>query len=220
VYRVVKRIIDILIAVVTLLLLSPLLIPIAIILRLTGEGEIFFRQKRIGYKNREFYVWKFATMLKNSPATGTITAKHDPRILPIGRFLRDTKINELPQLINVLTGDMSIVGPRPLTEEAYALYPDELKPLVYNAKAGVTGIGSVVFRNEEQILAGSGKAVRDCYREDIMPIKGALEVWYQQNISLLTDVKIILLTAIAILKPDNKLHLKWFKNLPSIATAA
>lgn len=219
-YLAVKRIIDITIAGVALLMLSPLLVPIAVILRFTGEGEIFFRQKRIGYKNREFYVWKFATMLKNSPSTGTITSKHDPRILPIGRFLRDTKINELPQLINVLTGDMSIVGPRPLTQEAFDLYPDELKPLVYNTKAGVTGIGSVVFRNEEQILANSGKAVRDCYREDIMPIKGALEVWYQQNISLLTDIKIIFLTAIAIVKPDNKLHLKWFKNLPSIATAA
>lgn len=214
-YLIVKRMMDICIAGIVLLLLSPLLIPIAIILRLTGEGEVFFKQTRIGFKNKEFLVWKFVTMRKDSPSAGTITAKNDPRILPVGKFLRDTKINELPQLINVLAGDMSIVGPRPLTREAFELYPDDLKPLVYESKAGVTGMGSVVFRNEEEILANSGKEVRDCYREDIMPVKGALEVWYKQNISFLTDIKIILLTAIAIIKPGNTLHTKWLKDLPT-----
>ena len=213
-YLIVKRMMDICLAGIALVVLLPLLIPVMIILRCTGEGEIFFKQKRLGLRNREFFVWKFATMLKDSPATGTITAKHDPRILPFGKFLRDTKINELPQLINVLTGEMSIVGPRPLTAEAFDLYPEEIKPLAYRAKVGVTGMGSVVFRNEEQILAASGKEVRQCYKEDIMPIKGALEVWYQENISFLTDIKIILLTAIAIAKPDNSLHTKWFGNLP------
>ena len=213
-YLIVKRMMDIYLAGIALLILLPLLIPVMIILRFTGEGEIFFKQKRIGHKNKEFFVWKFATMLKDSPATGTITAKHDPRILPVGKFLRNTKINELPQLINVLTGDMSIVGPRPLTAEAFDLYPEEIKPLAYRAKVGVTGMGSVVFRNEEQILATSDKEVWQCYKEDIMPVKGALEIWYQQNISFLTDIKIILLTAIAIAKPDNRLHTKWFDNLP------
>lgn len=213
-YLIVKRMMDIFLAGIALLALSPLLVPIAIILRLTGEGEIFFRQKRIGHKNKEFFVWKFATMLKDSPSTGTITAGNDPRILPVGKFLRDTKINELPQLINVLKGDMSIVGPRPLTSEAFGLYPDELKSVVYEAKVGVTGIGSIVFRNEEQILADSEKGVRQCYKEDIMPVKGALELWYQQNISLLTDIKIILLTVIAIVTPNNALHTKWFSDLP------
>lgn len=213
-YRFVKRLMDILLAAMALLLLSPLLIPIIIILRCTGEGEIFFKQKRLGYKNKEFHVWKFATMLKASPSTGTITAKNDPRILPLGRFLRTTKINELPQLINILTGDLSIVGPRPLTVEAFSLYPEHLKPFIYQAKPGLTGIGSVVFRNEEEILAGSGKEVRQCYKEDIMPLKGALEMWYQKNRSLLTDLKIILLTAIAIARPGNSLHKKWFKDIP------
>ena len=204
---------DLCIAGLALLLLSPLLIPIMIILRFTGEGEVFFLQKRIGYHNQEYSIWKFVTMRRDSPNSGTITAKDDPRILPFGKFLRDTKINELPQLINVMKGEMSIVGPRPLTEEAFNLYPEELKPLIYQTKAGATGIGSVVFRNEEQILAESEKPYLECYAEDIMPIKGALEVWYAQNISLLTDVKIIILTAIAIAVPDNDLHTKWFKDL-------
>ena len=213
-YLIVKRMMDICLAGIALLILSPLLVPIMIILRLTGEGEVFFKQRRLGHRNKELYVWKFATMLKNSPASGTITAKHDPRILPIGRFLRSTKINELPQLINILAGDLSLVGPRPLTQEAFSLYPEELKPFIYQTKPGLTGIGSVVFRNEEEILANSGKDVRQCYKGDIMPIKGALEMWYQQNISLLTDLKIILLTCIAIIKPGNTLHTKWFRDLP------
>ena len=153
-------------------------------------------------------------MLKDSPSSGTITVENDTRILPLGRFLRKTKINELPQLLNVLTGEMSIVGPRPLTKEAFNLYPEELKPLVYQSKVGITGVGSIIFRNEEQILANSGKEVRQCYEEDIMPVKGALEVWYNQNISFMTDAKIIILTAITIIKSDNALHVRWFKDMP------
>ena len=205
---------DILIAGTGLLLLLPLFVPLMILLRLTGEGEIFFKQKRVGYKNRDFYVWKFATMRLDSELSGTVTPKNDPRILPLGRILRSTKINELPQLINVLKGDLSVVGPRPLTDQDFRRYPEELKPLVYQTKAGLTGIGSVVFRNEEEILAKSEKEFQQCYEEDIMPIKGALEVWYGQNISFLTDIKIVLLTAFAILRPDNTLHVNWFSDLP------
>lgn len=218
-YLFVKRIMDVCIAAAALILLFPLWIPIMVILRLTGEGEVFFKQKRLGKNNMEFFAWKFVTMSKNSPASGTITAKNDPRILPFGRFLRDTKINELPQLINVVMGDMSLVGPRPLTREAFDLYPEELKSQVYRTKAGVTGIGSVVFRNEEQILANSKQGFRQCYREEIMPVKGALEVWYHQNVSLVTDLKIIILTIIAIVWPGNTLHLGFFNDLPVKSTA-
>jgi lipopolysaccharide/colanic/teichoic acid biosynthesis glycosyltransferase len=215
-YLIVKRVIDVCVAGTILIFSSPLWMVLMIILRSTGESEIFFKQNRIGYNNKEFLIWKFATMLKDSPSSGTITAENDARILPLGRFLRKTKINELPQLLNVVTGEMSIVGPRPLTRESFNLFPEELKPLVYQAKVGVTGIGSIVFRNEEQILANSGKELRQCYREDIMPVKGALEVWYQQNISLMTDVKIGILTVIAIIKPNSTLHGKWFKDLPVV----
>lgn len=213
-YLMVKRVTDVCVAGTILIFFSPMWVVLMIILRLTGEGEIFFKQKRIGYNNKEFLIWKFATMLKDSPSSGTITAENDTRILPLGRFLRKTKMNELPQLLNVLTGEMSIVGPRPLTKEAFNLYPEELKPFVYQSKVGITGVGSIIFRNEEQILANSGKEVRQCYEEDIMPVKGALEVWYNQNISFMTDAKIIILTAITIIKSDNALHVRWFKDIP------
>lgn len=213
-YDVVKRIADIFLAALALIILSPFLIPVMIILRCTGEGLIFFKQQRIGYINKPFEIFKFVTMLKASPLTGTITTSNDPRVLPFGKFLRATKINELPQLINVIAGDMSIVGPRPLTQEAFGLYSEDLKHLIYQTHPGLTGIGSVVFRHEELILARSNKPRNQCYKEDILPIKGAMEVWYAQNKSFITDIKIVFLTVIVILWPGNKSYLKWFKSLP------
>ena len=213
-YDVIKRIADIMLAALGLVVLAPFLIPVMIVLRFTGEGLIFFRQRRFGYNNKPFGILKFVTMLKDSPATGTITASNDSRILPFGKFLRNTKINELPQLINVLVGDMSVVGPRPLTEEAFGLYTDELKPLIYKSRPGVTGIGSLVFRHEESILAKSGKPRNQCYGEDILPVKGALEVWYSENKSIWVDIKIVILTVLAVLNMDKKLYLKWFRDLP------
>lgn len=213
-YHIIKRIIDILIAGSVLLFLAIPLLIIMLILRVTGEGEVFYQQERLGYLNKPFGVWKFVTMRKNSASSGTITVKGDPRILPVGKVLRKTKINELPQLWNIITGEMSIVGPRPLTTEAFNLYADEYKPVVYQSVPGLTGIGSVVFRDEEGILAASPKDRITCYKEDIMPIKGALEAWYLKNRSTIVDLKIILLTAIAILVPGNNLHKKWLKDLP------
>jgi len=213
-YDVFKRIVDVILATLALTILSPFLIPIVVILCFTGEGLVFFRQMRLGYKNKPFGILKFVTMLEDSPSTGTITASKDPRILPFGRFLRNTKINELPQLINVVIGDMSIVGPRPLTNEAFSLYLNDLKPMIYQSRPGITGLGSVVFSHEETILAKSNKPRNQCYKEDILPVKGALEVWYSKNKSLLVDIKIVVLTFLALSGSDNKLYLKWFKNLP------
>lgn len=214
VYYAIKRIADLVFATLGLIVLSPFLIPVIIVLRFTGEGLVFFRQRRLGYNNKPFGVLKFVTMQKDSPSTGTITASNDTRILPFGKFLRNTKINELPQLINVLVGEMSIVGPRPLTEEAFGLYSDKLKPLIYKSRPGVTGIGSLVFRHEESVLAKSNKPRNQCYREDILPIKGALEVWYSKHKSPWVDMKIVVLTALALLSLDKKLYLKWFRDLP------
>src|SRR5271157_3713601 len=121
-YLILKRMLDVLLSLAALVALSPFLLGIAVLLRFTGEGEVFFRQRRIGYQGRPFGLMKFVTMRKDSPKSGTITVAGDPRILPVGRYLRKSKLNELPQLINVLRGDMSIVGPRPLTEETFALY--------------------------------------------------------------------------------------------------
>ena len=120
------RFFDILFSGVALLLLSPLTVPVVITLRLTGEGNIFFLQERIGKGGKNFKLFKFVTMLKNSPniGTGTVTMRGDPRVLPVGTFLRKTKINELPQLLNIFFGDMSVIGPRPLTTQTFGAYSE------------------------------------------------------------------------------------------------
>lgn len=213
-YNFIKRIIDILIATIALILLSPIFIPSIMILLLTGEREVFYFQKRVGYKNQPFNIWKFATMMKNSPniGTGEITLRNDPRVTPFGKILRMTKVNELPQIINVFTGDMSIVGPRPLMEVSFKLYPEEVQKRIYNCKPGMTGIGSLIFRDEEKIVseAADPKAMYAA----IYPYKGALELWYQANASLYTDFMIMFLTAWSILFPGNKLVEKVFSDLP------
>lgn len=217
-YQIIKRIADFFVALIALLLLTPLLIPIVIGLKLTGEGYIFYFQERVGYKNRKFNIWKFATMLKDSlnMAGGIITTKNDPRITPMGGFLRKTKINELPQLINILKGDMSIVGPRPVMQKSFDQYPPEVQAMIYNVRPGITGIGSIVFRDEEELITkvkNEGKDPWEFYKTAIYPYKGTLEAWYQQNQSFWTDLKIIFLTAWAIVSPDAQVH-RYFKNLP------
>ncbi len=213
-YKFLKRLSDIIIAGVALLILSPVLIIATIILSITGEKEVFYFQKRIGYKNKLFYIWKFATMLKNSPQIGTghITLRNDPRVTWFGKFLRITKINELPQIINVFKGDMTIVGPRPLMESGFNLYSKEIKNKIYNVKPGMTGIGSLIFRDEEKLISASDDPVATY--ETISPFKGELEMWYQKNASTYTDFMIIFLTAWSIPFPNNTLQNKIFKDLP------
>jgi lipopolysaccharide/colanic/teichoic acid biosynthesis glycosyltransferase len=214
-YHIIKRFFDFLFSLIALLILSPFLIPIIILLKLTGEHEVFFFQKRIGYKNSEFNIWKFATMLKNSPniGTGEITLRNDPRVTSMGKFLRMTKINELPQIINVLIGDMSIVGARPLMKKSFDLYTDDVKAVVYNTRPGITGIGSVIFRDEEKLISESSD-IQQTYRQ-IFQYKGELEKWYQQHISFYTDFMIIFLTAWHIIFSESKLVHKVFPSLPA-----
>lgn len=168
----------------------------------------------MGYKNQLFNIWKFATMLKNSPniGTGEITLRNDPRVTKFGKLLRITKVNELPQIINVFKGDMSIVGPRPLMEVSFKLYPETVQAVIYNCKPGMTGIGSLIFRDEEKIVSESHDP-KAMYAA-IYPYKGELELWYQKNASLYTDFMIIFLTGWSILFPANQLTHKIFKNLP------
>lgn len=215
-YLIVKRLIDLTISVVAFILLSPILIPIMLILRLTGEGYIFYYQKRIGYKKAYFDIWKFATMLKNSPSigTGSITLRNDPRLLPLGKFLRMTKINELPQIINVLIGNMSIVGPRPLVDKTFNAYSEHVKEHVYDSKPGITGIGSIVFRDEEQLISASDLEPHQFYKEVVAPHKGELEMWYQNHKSVITDLLIIFLTAWVIIFSKSELVYKVFPDLP------
>lgn len=218
-YKAIKRLLDVLLSGIALLILSPLFIPIMIGLKLTGEGYIWYLQERVGYRNKLFFIYKFATMLKDSPnmAGGLITLKKDPRLLPMGGFLRSTKINELPQLINIIRGDMSLVGPRPVMKKSFDAYPPEIQSVIYNVKPGLTGIGSIIFRDEEQLITDAKARNEDTwkfYTEKIYPFKGNVELWYQQNKSLITDFKIILLTAWVILFPKSELIYIWFKDLP------
>ena len=216
-YLFIKRLIDFIVAFVALLVLSPILIPICIILLLTGEHEVFYLQKRVGYKNKRFQIWKFATMLKNSPnmGTGSLTLRGDSRVLPMGKFLRRTKINELPQIVNVLIGNMSIVGPRPQMEVDFYRYPEHIQEIIYNAKPGITGIGSIVFRDEEKILSESTMDPTECYIKQIAPYKGKLEEWYLENRSLSLDFTLIFLTVWVVISPTSNLAYFLFKNLPS-----
>lgn len=213
-YLAIKRFFDFFFALTGLIILSPLLIPIMLLLKFTGEGEIFYFQKRVGYKNREFSIWKFATMLKNSPSIGTgeITLRNDPRVTKMGKFLRMSKLNELPQLFNVLRGDMSLVGARPLMKKSFDHYPEEVQKVVYNTLPGITGIGSVIFRDEEKIISDSND-IQEAYRK-IFGYKGQLEQWYQANISFYTDFMILFLTAWHIVFPESKLVYKVFPTLP------
>jgi lipopolysaccharide/colanic/teichoic acid biosynthesis glycosyltransferase len=218
-YKIIKRFFDILSSLIASIILSPLLIPIIIGLKLTGEGHIWYFQERIGFENKKFNIWKFATMLKNSPnmAGGIITTKKDPRITPMGDFLRKSKINELPQIINILRGDMSVVGPRPVMQVSFNAYPEDVKKVIYKVRPGLTGIGSVIFRDEEELITkvkNDGGDTWDFYKNSIYPFKGAVEKWYQNNQSFPTDIKIILLTAWVIVSPQSNLVYKWFKDLP------
>ncbi len=214
-----KRLFDFLASLVAVLLLSPILLPVIIALRFSGEGEIFYRQVRIGRRGREFGILKFATMLKDSPnmAGGDITTGNDPRVLPFGHFLRKSKINELPQLFNILLGDMSIIGPRPLTPRVAAMFSDEHWRTIADLRPGLSGIGSIVFRDEERLF-GVAEDRQKAYAEVIAPYKAALERWYAQHQSFGLDLKLILLTALAVLRPELDAA-RYLDDLPAPAPA-
>ena len=213
-----SRIIDVLLSLLALLVLLPLFIPIVVILLLTGEHKVFYLQTRVGYKNKDFKIIKFATMLSNSAnmGSGSLTLKNDPRVLPFGSFLRKTKINELPQILNIIIGDLSIVGPRPQMQVDFEKYSDDVQGKIYNVRPGLTGIGSIIFRDEESLisLAAENENPHDFYKRVIAPYKGELEIWYHSHRSLFLDFQLIFMTAWAIVSPETRLYEKWFKDLP------
>ena len=212
------RILDILLSILALLVLLPLFIPIVFILLLTGEHKVFYLQTRVGYQNKDFKIIKFATMLSNSAnmGSGSLTLKNDPRVLPFGSILRKTKINELPQILNIIIGDLSIVGPRPQMQVDFEKYPDDIQEKIYNVRPGLTGIGSIIFRDEESLisLAAENEDPHDFYKRVIAPYKGELEIWYHSHRSLFLDFQLIFMTAWAIVSPETRLYEKWFKDLP------
>ena len=186
-------------------------------LKFTGEGFIFYKQLRVGKDGKLFGLFKFATMFKDSPNMkgGNITAKGDPRILPFGKFIRKYKINELPQIINVLIGDMSIIGRRPTVREHFDFYDEKVKIIISKLKPGLSGVSSIVFRNEEQYFTGlNPEENKKIYRDQIAPFKGELEVWYCQKQSIFVDILLIILTVFSIVKPTSNLHNIFFRDLP------
>ena len=213
------RIIDILLSVLALLALFPLFIPIVVVLLLTGEKKVFYLQSRVGYKNKKFKIIKFVTMLSNSAnmGSGSLTLKNDPRVLPFGSFLRKTKINELPQIINIIIGDLSIVGPRPQMQVDFEKYSAEVQKKIYNVRPGLTGIGSIVFRDEESLIsvASENENPHDFYKRVIAPYKGELEMWYQKHRCLYLDFQLIFITAWCVVFTSTRIYENWFKNLPN-----
>ena len=209
------RFFDILLSLVALIFLSPILLVICLILKFSGEGEILYLQARVGRHGNKFYIYKFATMLKNSESmgTGTITVKDDPRVLPVGKFLRKTKINELPQLLNILLGDMSIIGPRPQDQRCFEAFRTEHQDIIKKCVPGLSGLGSIYFRDEEELLANAEDA-DFLYDEIIMPYKGQLEIWFIQNKNLSLYFKLILITVIEVILPSRLNILPLFKSLP------
>lgn len=211
-----KRILDLIIASIAIVVLSPIFFIVIPLLLLTGEHKVFYLQDRVGYKNNYFKIIKFATMLQNSPTigTGSLTLKNDPRVLSIGKFLRKTKINELPQLFNVILGDLSIVGPRPQMKVDFDKYSEEVKNKIYNIKPGITGVGSIIFRDEESFLSSSSEDPHVFYTRIIAPYKGKLEIWYQDNQSIFLDLKIIFLTIWVIVFPKSKIYETLLMGMP------
>ena len=212
-----QRLLDVIFSFAALVILAPFLLPVMIILRLTGEREVFYIQQRAGYKGNEFGLFKFATMLKNSPniGAGEITVRADPRVLPFGKFLRKTKLNELPQLWNIFIGDMSVVGPRPMVPNTYAHYPEAARQKLNTIRPGLTGIGSIIFRDEERYLADRDQPM-EFYREHIIPYKSDLEVWFVENNSLWFYIKAIFVTAWVVMFPDSKIADRAFIGIPRL----
>jgi lipopolysaccharide/colanic/teichoic acid biosynthesis glycosyltransferase len=211
------RFFDVFFSSLTIIILFPFMIPIMIGLKLTGEHYIFYGQERVGRYGKNFKLLKFATMLKDSPNLpgGLYTSINDPRLLPMGKFLRKTKINELPQVLNIFIGQMSIVGYRPTVWEHYEAYPIEARQKIHNAKPGLTGLGSIAFRNEEEILQQFDDK-KYFHQNVINPYKAMLECWYIDHKSITNYFKIVIITALVVLKPNTDIWKKRFKDLPSV----
>jgi lipopolysaccharide/colanic/teichoic acid biosynthesis glycosyltransferase len=211
-----KRIFDIVFSLFIIICFLPFGLLIMIILFFSGEGEIFYNQSRVGKDSKNFGLIKFATMIKDSPNIGAkdITLKNDSRVLPFGKFLRKTKLNEFPQFINILIGDMSLVGPRPLVRNQYEMIPQHLRNKIKYLKPGVTGIGSIIFRDEEKYFSSLENS-QNFYKEEIVPFKAKLECWYNDNNSIRMDFILIFITSLIIIFPNLNFQSLFIKNLPS-----
>jgi lipopolysaccharide/colanic/teichoic acid biosynthesis glycosyltransferase len=210
-----QRFFDVYFCCVALLVLTPLFLIVAVVLRVTGDGEILYRQRRVGKGGEPFYLYKFVTMREGviSGHNKTLTIENDKRILPVGHVLRRLKINELPQLFNILRGDMSVIGPRPQTPECFAVFPKSAQKVITEVSPGLSGIGSIAFHNEEAILH-SRESGEFFYEQRIMPFKAKLEEWYVENRSLRNYFILIFLTIWVMLFSRADILWKFFPTLP------
>jgi lipopolysaccharide/colanic/teichoic acid biosynthesis glycosyltransferase len=189
-----KRILDVTGSAIGLLLLLPVLAVIAVIIKLDSPGPIFFRQERVGLRGRPFLMIKFRSMVLGAAHTGTaLTVRADARITRAGLLLRRSKVDELPQLINVLAGDMSIVGPRPEVPEFMNFYTPNQRAIILSMRPGITDYAAILFRDESSLLDGVRDPI-EIYRREIMPAKFAYYERYSHEIGLLNDLRIILAT--------------------------
>lgn len=197
-----KRIFDFIVSFIGLILLSPVMIIISLCIKLDSKGSVFYRGVRTGKYGQPFRIYKFRTMVKNAEQIGgTSTAENDPRITRLGNFLRKYKLDELPQLINVIKGDMSLVGPRPEVYEYTCMY-DEDERVILTVSPGITDYASIKFRNLNSILAAATTDPDEYYRDVIRPQKNLLRIKYVKDKGFYTDIKILIRTLGVILKPD------------------
>lgn len=194
-----KRLFDITASFIGLLVLSPVILIIAVLIKIDSKGPVFFKQNRVGQNNRDFHMFKFRTMYTGSDKGRQITVgDRDPRVTKVGYYIRKLKLDELAQLINVLKGDMSLVGPRPEVRKYVKFYsPEQMK--VLSVPPGITDLASIQFVNESELLAGADDP-ETYYVEEIMPKKLTLNLEYVRNQSFFGDIKLILYTLLAILK--------------------
>jgi len=213
-----ERFFDIIFSSLAIVFLSPILIVVAIVLKVS-KNNIIYRQQRVGLGGEYFDVYKFTTMVENSEnmGSGTITLKNDSRVLPIGKLLRKSKLNELPQLFNILKGNMSIIGPRPQDREGFNAFGKEEQEIIIKVQPGLSGIGSIFFRDEEEIIERTKVEDKNhFYIETISPYKGKIEAWYVENKSIFLYFSLIIMTLYVVVSPDNKINYsKKFKNFPS-----
>lgn len=210
------RFFDILISILAILIFSPIIIFVCAFNGLTGEKQIFYLQDRIGKNGNKFKIFKFATMLKNSVNMkgGGFTENNDYRFLPLGFFMRRTKINELPQLLNVIRGEMSLVGFRPLLEESFLKAKHIGNIEIYSVLPGITGPASIILRNEEQLIAAHHNK-KEYYFNNILPLKVSLDEWWKNNRKIYNYFAILFLTALSLFLPLHLLPIKILKGLPA-----
>ena len=198
-----KLFLDKILALILLIPLSPIILAIAIWIKLDSEGPVFYRQERITTYGRPFRIFKFRTMVKDADKLGAAVTEHnDPRISRAGNKLRKVRLDELPQLFNVLLGDMSFVGVRPEVSKYVNRYTDEMNATLL-LPAGITSPASIEYKDEDEVIEKfkeSGRSIDDIYIEEVLPDKMKYNLEYIKNFSIVNDIKIMIQTALAVIK--------------------